>query len=92
MYNDKNYGTWRITCKVCDCFLEYTNFKDDLIECKWSCSNKNYQQKFDQKLKNDFEIHKNHDNNKFTLLWPKGVYPDKYMDNPEKLNETFSVT
>ena len=55
-------------------------------------TNKNYQQKFDEKLKNDFEIHKNHGNNKFTLLWPKGVYPDKYMDNSGKLNETFTVT
>ena len=26
---------------------EYTNFKDDLIEYKCSCHNKNYQQNFD---------------------------------------------
>ena len=32
------------TCgKYCDCFLEYTNFKDDLMECKCVCCNKNYQ-------------------------------------------------
>ena len=54
MYNDKNYETWRITCKVFDCFLEYANFKDDLIEYKCSCCNKNYQQKFDEKLKERF--------------------------------------
>ena len=27
------------------------NFKDDLIECKCLCCNKNYQQKYDGKLK-----------------------------------------
>ena len=44
--------TWRNKCKYCDCFLEYTNFKDDLIEYK--CCNKNYQHKFDEKLKERF--------------------------------------
>ena len=39
-----------ITLDVCNCFLEYTNFKDDLIEYKCLCCNKNYQQKFDEKL------------------------------------------
>ena len=39
------------TCRACDCFLEYTDFKDDLIEYKCLCCNKNYQQKFDKKLK-----------------------------------------
>ena len=37
----KNGGT---TFKVCDYFLEYTNFKGDLIEYKCLCCNKNYQQ------------------------------------------------
>ena len=37
--------------KYCDCFLEYKNFKDDLIEYKCLCCNKNYQHKFDEKLK-----------------------------------------
>ena len=30
------------TCRI--------KYKDDLIECKCSCCNKNYQQKFDEKL------------------------------------------
>ena len=37
--------------KYCNCFLEYTNFKDDLIKYECSCCNKNYQRKFDEKLK-----------------------------------------
>ena len=37
-----------------DCFLEYTNFKDDLVEYKCLCCNKNYQHKFDKKLKERF--------------------------------------
>ena len=40
-----------IKCKNCNFFLEYTNFKEDLIECKClSCNNKSYQQKFVEKL------------------------------------------
>ena len=35
--------------KYCDCFLEYTNFKDDLIEYKCLFYNKNCRQKFDEK-------------------------------------------
>ena len=47
----KECETCEITYEVCDCFLEYKNFKDDLIEYKCLCRNKNYQQKFDEKLK-----------------------------------------
>ena len=32
-----------IKYKDCDCFLEYTNCKDDLMEYKSLCCNKNYQ-------------------------------------------------
>ena len=28
-YDDKKCGTYGITYKVCDCFYENTNFKDD---------------------------------------------------------------
>ena len=31
-HNDKKCETCRIKYKYCDCFLEYTNFKDHLIE------------------------------------------------------------
>ena len=43
-----------IKYKDCECFLEYTNFKDDLIEYKCSCCNKNYQKEFDGNLKKRF--------------------------------------
>ena len=31
-HDDKRCETYRIKYKYWDCFLEYTNFKDDLIE------------------------------------------------------------
>ena len=30
-HDDKQCDTCGIKCKYCNCFLEYTNFKDDLI-------------------------------------------------------------
>ena len=50
-HDDKKCESWGITYEVCDWFLEYTNFKDDLIKYKCLCCNKNYQQKSDAKLK-----------------------------------------
>ena len=77
-HDDKKCETWGIKYKHCDCFLEYTNFKDDLIEYKCLICNKNCQIKFDQKLNerffNTFKF-SNHNNNKFILLLRKGVYP-----------------
>ena len=67
------------------CLLEYKNFKDDLIEYKCLCCNKDHQHKFDEKDKYKFS---NHDNNKFILLILKDVYPYKYMNEWEKFNET----
>ena len=55
------------------------------------CCNKNYQQKFDELLKERFINtckFSNHGNNKFILLLQKGVYPYEYMDDWEKFNET----
>ena len=37
-----------------DCFLEYTNFTDQLIESKFLCCNKNCQKDFDENLKKQF--------------------------------------
>ena len=53
-HGDKKCEIRGIKHKYRDCFLEYTNFKDDLIEYKCSICNKNYQQKFDEKLKERF--------------------------------------
>ena len=39
-HNDKKCETCGIKYKYCDCFLEYTHFKDDLIEHKYLCGNK----------------------------------------------------
>ena len=83
-HNNKKCETCRIKYKYCDCFLEYTNFKDDLTECIYLCCNKNYQHKFDEKLKKRFlntYKYSNHDHNKFILLLQKGVYPYEYMDD-----------
>ena len=48
--DDKKCEACRIKYKYCDCFLEYTNFKEDLIEYKCLCCNKNYQHKFDERF------------------------------------------
>ena len=53
-HHDKKCETSRNKCKYCDCFLEYMNFKDNLIEYKCFCCNKNCQHKFDEKLKEWF--------------------------------------
>ena len=42
-HDDKKCETCAVNNRCCKCFLEYTNFKDDLIECKCLCCNKSYQ-------------------------------------------------
>ena len=87
----KKGETYRNKCKHYDCLLESTNFKDDLIEYKCLCCNKNYQQKFDEKWKEQcYNTQKcsNYDSNNFILLLQKGVYTYKFMDDWEKFNET----
>ena len=58
-HDDKKCETCGIEYKYCDCFLEYTNFRGNLIEYKCLYCNKNYQHKFREKLKNDFSMHTN---------------------------------
>ena len=92
--DDKKCETCGIKCKFCDCFLECTNFKEDLIEYKCSCCNKTYQHKFNEKLMerfyNTYKFSDNN-NNKFISLFRKGVYSNKYMDDWEKFNETLLI-
>ena len=66
------------------CCLEYTNFKDGLIEFKYLCCNKNYQEKLDENLKKEFVNRykfANQDVNQFILLLYKGVYLYEYIDD-----------
>ena len=77
-HDDKKCETCVITLEVRDVFLEYTNFKDNSIEYKCLCCNKNNQQKFDEKLKERFiNTYKfsNQDNIKFIFLLQKCDYP-----------------
>ena len=41
-HDNKKCETFGIKFKYCNCFLEYPNFKDKLIEYKCLCCNKNY--------------------------------------------------
>ena len=50
-HDEKKCETCRYKYKYCDCFLEYTNLEDDIIEYKCLCCNKNHQQTFDENLK-----------------------------------------
>ena len=42
-HNDQKCETCGVKYKYCDCFLEYTNFKYNLIDYRCLCWNKNYQ-------------------------------------------------
>ena len=90
-HDNKKYEMCGIRYKDCDCFLGYTILKDDLIECKCLCCNKNLEKKFDENLKKRFSnTHKlsNHDIDKFILLLRKGFYSSEHIDDWETFNET----
>ena len=92
-HDDKKCETCRTKYKYCDCFLENSNVKGDLTEYKCLCCDKNYQHKFDDKLKERFfntYTFCDYDNNKFILLLKEGAYPFEYMDDWEKFNETLA--
>ena len=66
-------------------------FKDTLIEYKYLCGNKSYQQTFNEKIKKRFlNTYKycNHDNNTFILFFQKGVYLYEYVDDLQKFIES----
>ena len=53
-HDDKKCETCGNKYKYCNCFVEYTDLKNDLIEYKYLCCNKCYQKKFDKNLKGRF--------------------------------------
>ena len=50
-HDDKKCETCGTTYEVYDSFLKYKNFRDDLMECKFYCCNKDYHKQFDEKFK-----------------------------------------
>ena len=70
-HDDKKRETCGVKYKNSDCFLEYANFRGNLIEYKCLCCKKNYQKKFDKNFRkrffNTYKFSK-HDINKFVLL------------------------
>ena len=70
----KRCETCGITYEICDYFLEYTNFQDDLIKYKYLCCCKNYQKQFDEKFRetNFKYIQIFYDKNTFVLFLQKG--------------------
>ena len=48
-HDNEQCETWGIKYKDCDSCLKFMNVKDDLIELKCLCCNKNYQNTFDEK-------------------------------------------
>ena len=88
-HDNKRCKTSRIKYKCCNSFLEYRIFKDDLIEYKYLFCNKNYQ--LDEKVKERFfntYNFSNYSSKKFISLLQKGVYPNKYLGDSKKSNET----
>ena len=53
-HDDKKCEPCEIKYKYWDCFLQYINLKEDLIEYKCLCCNKYYQHKFNENLKERF--------------------------------------
>ena len=50
-YDNKKCEMSKIKYKDCECCFENINVKEDLIECKCLCCNKNYQSKSDENFK-----------------------------------------
>ena len=74
-YN-KKYQTIVFKSKDCECFLQYSNVKDNLVVYICFCCNRKYQKKFEEELKKRFSnthYFSNQDINKFTLLLLKVV-------------------
>ena len=89
-HDDKKCEICGIKYKDCECCLEYTIVKNNLIGYKCLCCNKNDQIEFDENIKQQFfntYNYSDHDINKFILLLRNSVYPYEQMDNSEKFDE-----
>ena len=78
-------------CKNCKLHLDYISIKDNQLLLRCFRCKKNYEKHFNKELIKTFaNIYKfcNKDLNKFILLLRKGVYPNEYMDNWERFDET----
>ena len=53
-HDDKKCEACGTEYKYCNCFLEYKNFKEDVVEYKCLCCKKYYQHKIDKRLKERF--------------------------------------
>ena len=53
-HDKKKSEMCRINYKYSECYLEYTNIKDDLVVYKRLCYNNNYQKRFDENFKKRF--------------------------------------
>ena len=80
---EKNSEDW-------ECCLEYTSVKENLIECKCLCFNRNYLKRFNENLKITFSNtykFSTHDINTLFLCCKKSAYPYKNTDDWKKVNE-----
>ena len=78
-------------CVDCNSCLDYIKIKNEKLLLKCFSCNTYYKKKFNKdlikKLKNTYSF-SNNDLNKFILLLKKGVYPNDYVNNWKRFNET----
>ena len=89
---DHNFkeGIHKIRCRLS---LVFWMWQDDLIKYNCLSCNKDYLNKLNgelkkKKIKNTLKKSSNNDINKFILLLTKCVYPNEYMHDWGKFNET----
>ena len=81
-------GIHKTKCKDCNGFLKYKCHQ--ILNIKFSSSNKNYSSEIDGKLKKQFKntfTFSNNDSNEFILLLRKDVYSYDDTDEWKKVNE-----
>ena len=89
----KNVKLLEFNTKVKSFILNTQTLKNNLMRYKCQCYNKNYQKKFEEKLKTSFADTYKFSNHgiffvKFISFLRRGVYPYKYINDLEKFTET----